>query len=410
MEPSKEHFPELEEAVLLLKNALKPIEETENCPVLEAGGRISAEDVSSPINVPPFSKSAMDGYAVRSEDISEASRENPVQLKVTGELFAGDGVSFSTGSLSGTAVRVMTGSPVPEGYDSVVKQEDTDYGEENVSVFAPVKKWQNYCKAGEDIQKGTVILNAGTKINRFHAALLSSVGLDSVRVLRKICVSILCTGSELTEPGFPLADGKIYSSIAPLLHSSIKDSGQRVVRMETVPDAEEKIASLIKKSLSDSDIVITTGGVSVGKKDYLPSVLSSLGAEVLFSRVKIQPGTPTTAAVLDGKLILCLSGNPYAAAANFDIYFYNALSVLTGNSSFEPVKKTAELSSPYEKINKSRRLVRAFFEDGKVFLPAENHASSVISNMTGCNCYLDVPSETVLKVGEKVSVWLMKSF
>ena len=415
--PSPEHFLELEEAVRHLKNALKGVEETEICPLLEATGRISGADVSSPINVPPFPKSAMDGYAVRSEDVNSATLETPVNLRVIGELFAGDSVSekvsvFTGGNdesfLKNTAFRIMTGSPVPFDYDSVVKQEDTDYGKETVSVYAPVKKWQNYCKAGEDIQKGSVILRAGEKINRFHISLLSSTGLVSVKVLRKIKVSVLSTGSELTEPGKTLSEGKIYSSIGPLLYSSIIQAGQSVVRMTNIIDDEERIISSIKMALLDSDIVITTGGVSVGKKDYLPSVLDKLGAKVLFSRVKIQPGTPTTAAVLDGKLILCLSGNPYAAAANFDIYFYNALSVLTGNSSFEVVKKTAELCSFYEKVNKNRRLVRAFYEDGKVYLPAENHASSVLSNMTKCNAYLDVPAETLLKTGDKVPVWLMK--
>lgn len=398
---------ELEEAVSLMKNVLTPVKETENCSVLEAAGRIAGDDIFAPINVPSFAKSAMDGYAVRSEDVYKASRESPVKLRVIKELFAGDS-AINIGSGVNTAVRVMTGSPVPDGYDSVVKQEDTDYGEKTVSVYSPVKKWQNYCAVGEDIQKDELVLKTGAVINRTNIGLLSSLGIPEIKAIRKIRFSILSTGSELIESGSLLSPGKIYSSIAPMLSCSIKAAGQTVIKNQIIPDDEKEIANAIKNAVTESDVVITTGGVSVGKKDYLPAVLDSMGSKTIFERVKIQPGTPTRASLLNGKLILSLSGNPYAALANFDIYFYHILSVLTGAVSLAPEKKTAVLYSPYEKINKSRRLIRAFCDDGKVSLPAENHASSVISNLTECNCYIDLPKETACKPGDKVSVWMMR--
>ena len=398
---------ELEEAVSRLKNALTPIKETELCPVADAAGRIAARDVYAPVNVPPFAKSAMDGYAVRAEDVSGAAEVAPVQLRVVGELFAGDWKEFSAVQMP-SAVRVMTGSPVPDVFDAVVMQEDTDYGEETVKIYKAVSAGQNYCAVGEDIKKGELVLKAGIKIGRSHIGLLSSIGIEKVEVCRKIRVAVISTGSELVEGGKPLAPGKIYSSIAPMLCCAIQSCGQSVIQNLIVKDDEKEIASAVKNASSQADIIITTGGVSVGKKDLLPSVLDSLGVEALFSRVNIQPGTPTRAGMLNGKLLLCLSGNPYAALANFDIYFYQAISVLTGCRKLSPQKKQAVLASPYEKINRMRRFVRAYYEDGKVILPSQNHASSVISNLTECNCYIDIPAGTPCKPGDKLSVWMIK--
>ena len=398
---------ELEEAVSVLKNHLSPLLETDACHLLRSYGRVAAENVFAPVSVPPFPKSAMDGYAVRSEDVAAAGKDTPVSLRVVAEIFAGETCSVT--AEKGTCVRVMTGSFIPDGYDAVVKQENTDYGEKYVRIFSSVKKLQNYCATGEDIQKGALILKEGTKITRAEIGLLASVGFDSVSVKKPVRFAILCTGSELTEPGRPLSDGKIYSSIGFMLSSALQEAGQTVSMLKIVEDNSEKITAELEKALAESDFVITTGGVSVGKKDLLPSVLSSLGAETIFSRVSVQPGTPTIASFLNGKVILSLSGNPYAALVHFDLYVYHALSVLLGCPAFEPEKKIALLASPYDKVNALRRLVRARYDGGKVTLPSSNHASSVISNMGACNCYIDIPPSTPLKSGDSVSVILMKN-
>ena len=397
---------ELEKTIESLKKHLSPLTESENCILLDSYGRICAEDVFAPINVPPFPKSAMDGYAVISEDTALAAKNNPVTLTVASEIFAGE--TSSVKAEKGISVRVMTGSFIPEGFDAVVRQEDTDLGEKTVKIFAGVKKGQNFCATGEDILKGALILKKGSRISRTVIGLLASVGFDSVSVKKPLKISVLCTGTELTEPGKPLSEGKIYSSIGFMISCALKNAGQKVSLLKNVEDDSEKISSALLDAVSSSDFVITTGGVSVGKKDLLPSVLSSLGAKILFKGVSIQPGTPTMAALLNGKLILCLSGNPYAALANFDIYAYHALSVLTGCREFEPVRKDAVLESTYEKQNALRRLVRAKYEGGKVTLPVSNHASSVISNMGECNCYIDVPANSSLKPGDKVSVIMIK--
>ncbi|MBR0032859.1 MAG: molybdopterin molybdotransferase MoeA [Treponema sp.] len=396
---------EIEEAVSSLEKNILPVAEAEDCPLCESFSRIVFEDIYASENVPPFAKSAMDGYAVRAEDVFGATKENPVLLDVSGELFAGswENISYKKNS----AVRVMTGSPVPEGFDSVVMQENTDYGEKKVLVYKPVMAGQNYCAVGEDIKKGKLVIPKGRKIGRAELGLLSSLGLSSVKVRRKARVAILCTGSELSEPKTPLLPGKIYSSIGAMLSCSVKNIGLCVSKEKILADDEDIILNELKNSLSDSDFIITTGGISVGKKDLLPCVLKNLGAKKLFSGVNIQPGTPTTVSLANKKIILSLSGNPYAALANFDIYFYHAAACLMQSDSLLPKKMSAELFDDYSKVNRLRRFVRARISGSKVYLPSENHASSVISNLCDCNCYIDVPSGTKISKGDIVQVWIM---
>ena len=396
---------EIEEAVSLLKKSITPISGSEDISLTDAFGRLLFEDISAPIAVPPFPKSAMDGYAVLAEDTSFASKENPAVLSVTGELFAGDWKEIPC--KKNTAVRVMTGSPVPAGFDAVVMQEDTDYGEEKVRVYKAVRPFQNYCKEGEDIQKGSIVLSKEKKLSRTEIGLLSSLGFSSVKVRAQARISVLCTGSELVLPSEKLSDGKIYSSIGSMLSCSIKNAGLSVSEEKLISDDEEKIRAALEHALEISDMIITTGGISVGKKDLLPNVLNHLGAKTLFSHVNIQPGTPTTACILKDKVILCLSGNPYAALANFDMYFYQAAAVLMQSDSFVPQKTQAVLCSDYTKVNKLRRLVRARLQGNNVFLPVQNHASSVISNLIDCNCYIDVPAMTQISKGDTVTVFMM---
>ena len=396
---------EIEEAVALLEKNILPVSNAQECPLCESFSRVLSDNIYAQINVPPFAKSAMDGYAVRAADLTGASKEAPVQLQVTGQLFAGDWKDIPY--RKNTAIRVMTGSPVPQGFDAVVMQEDTDYGEDKVLVYKAVLPGKNYCAAGEDIKKGGLILERGRKIGRGEIGLLASLGFSSVKVRRSARVALLNTGSELLMPGQPLAEGKIYSSIGSMLSASIKNAGLEISTEKIIKDDEKEITTAIKKALKTSDLLITTGGVSVGKKDLLPAVLKTLGAKTLFTGVNIKPGTPTTASLFDGKVILSLSGNPYAALVNFDIYFYYAAASLMQCNSLRPVRKEALLADSYEKTNSLRRFVRARLDCGKVYLPSQNHASSVISNLTDCNCYLDLPAGASLKAGEKVQVWMM---
>ena len=397
---------EIEDAVRLLKENAAAVKDAEYVELEQARGRILFEDVKAPINLPPFDKSAMDGYAVRSEDVKNASLENPVSLGVVAEVFAGCYSNIK--AVRESAVRVMTGSFIPSGYDCVVKQEDTDYGEENVCIYDGAKAFQNICKKGEDVKKGETVLKKGRRIGRIESGILAGLGFSKVRVFARPKLALLCSGSELTEPGNPLLPGKIYSNLKTILSYSIKNAGFELVISKNIEDEEVLLTKEIENALSLSDFLITTGGVSVGKKDLLPKVMEKLGAKKLFSDVNIQPGTPTAAYVLEKKIILCLSGNPYAAIANFDIYFYQIASVMLSCTELQPERESAVLKSSYDKINSRRRLVRAFVQSGTVIIPSENHAASVIKNLLECNCYIDLPARKKVRPGDRVEIIMMK--
>lgn len=406
----KERLPEIEETLDRILQALKVQEETgrriQSVPLEDACGCVLAETVCAEISVPSFPKSAMDGYAVRAADLENACAEKPVVLSVQGELFAGEYKEFSF--KPATAVRVMTGAYVPEGYDAVVRQEDTDYGMEEVSVYTGIKPYMNYCKAGEDIREGENVVLQGTKLTPVHLGLLAGIGRRNVKIYCPLKVAIISTGSELCEVQEPLAPGKIYNNISCIFAAGIRREGLEVVYSCLCPDEEERLAGQLEDALQQADVVITTGGVSVGKRDIVPEALENIGAKVLFRRTNIQPGTPTTASIKDGKLILSLSGNPYAAIVNFEIYFWAVAACLMNCENLKVKQETAVLQSEYEKTNVMRRFIRAKAEGGRVYLPAKVHASSVIHNLTECNCFIDLEPGRRVNVGDEVRIRYIK--
>lgn len=397
---------EIEECVELFWNRVTALSETERVHIAVACGRVAAEGVCARQPVPAFPKSAMDGYAVRASDIAGATKETPVILTVLGENCAGDCGEWSY--TENSAVRVMTGAYIPEGFDAVIRQEDTDYGMDRVRVYASVKPYMNYCRVGEDMNAGDVVIQEGSRLTPLHIGLLASMGAEYVTVYRQPRVAVISTGSELTEVGAALEKGKIYNSILPILKAAIEREGFPVVYERSCADEEGLLERMLLEAADCADIVVTTGGVSVGKRDLLPAVLERAGAERLFAGANIQPGTPTMGSILKGKPVLSLSGNPYAAMVNFEIYFWELAAALLHSDSYKPVVKTAVLKSDYTKVNKQRRFVRAYEEDGKVFLPTQTHASSVISNMTQCNCFMDIAAGAAVSREAAVSIRKMR--
>lgn len=397
---------EIEECIELFLKKVTPVSEIERVHITDACNRVAAEAVSVREPVPAFPKSAMDGYAVCALDIEKASKENPIVLKVLGENCAGDCNELAY--CPNSAVRVMTGAYVPEGFDAVIRQEDTDYGMEQVAIYAPVKPYANYCKIGEDMKKGETALEKNCLITPLHIGLLASAGVEHVDVYRQLRVALISTGSELMPIGTALKKGEIYNSILYILKAAVEREGFVVSYEKVCADEEPLLERMLLEAADCADVVITTGGVSVGKKDLLPVVLEKTGAQRLFARANIQPGTPTIGSVLNGKPILSLSGNPYAAIVNFEIYFWELAAAMTRNESLKPIAATAVLKSDYPKGNRLRRFVRAYEKDGEAFLPTQTHASSVISNMTQCNCYLDIAAGTALSAGDTVTVRKMR--
>lgn len=397
----------LEDALEEIEKRTKRITETKKVAVREAGSFCLAEDVYAGTDNPPFPRSPVDGYAVRAEDIRGAVRGNPAKLQVAGCIYAGDdGQSFQ--AKPGEAYRIMTGAPFPQGTDTAVKQEDTDYGEDVVEIYRSQKPWDNYCFQGEDYKKDSLLLKKGSRITFAEQGILSGIGRTEAEVYRKPVIRVLTTGDELCESGSPLKPGKIYDSNGMMVSARLCELGVPPKSTAHCADSEEGLAKELKKAAEDADIIITTGGVSVGKKDILHGALEILGAEKIFWRIRLQPGTPTIFSVYGNTLILSLSGNPFGAMANLELLLRPVLEVMTGDSAFAMEMRRGIMEVDFEKRCRVRRFVRAVYKDGKVSFPQGIFSSGAIGTLRGCNCLLDIPAgKENVKAGEQVAVWML---
>ena len=391
------------------------INETEEVELNKAGGRILAQDMVAEFNNPPFDRSPVDGYACKAEDLAGASSEHPVKLKVMEEIDAGQ---YSERVVeSGQAVRTMTGAAIPKGCDCCIFQEDTDYGEETVEIYREVKQWDNYCFAGEDFKKGTTLLKKGTHIGYVEAAVLAGMGAAKVPVYRRPKVVLLTTGDEVVEPGNPLPAGKIYNSNMTMLSARMMELGIEPFYMEAVKDNPQVMAEKIKEIAEQADMIITTGGVSVGKKDIMHESIRLIDAERIFWRVNMKPGMPTLFSVYEnasgGKVpVISLSGNPFGVAVTIELLIRPALEKMMQNPAIGLKEVTGVMADDFVKGIKGRRFIRAYWENGRFHLPNGLHSNGVLSSMAGCNCLIDTKTMEdkeckSLKTGDKVSaVWL----
>lgn len=379
----------LERASELLLNHSKSIEETLLCSVTDCGGRLLAEDITADEDQPPFDRTPVDGYACKSSDIMNASRENPVTLEVIEEIYAGGCPSRTIGT--GQAARIMTGAPVPPGADCCVYQEDTDYGDARVAVYAGCPQYGNYCFQGEDIRKGTLVLKKGMRLSYVEAGILSGLGRKEILVRRRLRAAVLASGDELMEPGQPLSPGKIYDSNLYLLTARLKELGIEAVVSRRIPDREGEMAEAVLHASKQADLVITTGGVSVGKRDIMHQALRLCGATRLFWKILMKPGMPTIGSVINGTPIISLSGNPFGALAGFELLCRPIFEAMTGDSCFGLTRMEAVLSQGFYKPSPSRRFIRGRYEHGTVKIPeVKKHASGILSSMSGCNCLVDL--------------------
>jgi molybdopterin molybdotransferase len=330
----------------------------------------------------------MDGYAVKAAEITKL----PTTLHVVGEILAGEAKTFADTSLA--AVRVMTGSLIPAGFDAVVRQEDTDYGEKKVQILRPVQALQNFCAIGEDVALGGKILTQYTKIGPLEIGILASLGIAEIPVLRPFRVGLIATGSELTAPGHPLAPGHIYETNLNVLTAKLASYPVEIVFHTIFSDDPIAICSELDRRLPHVDFILSTGGVSVGKKDILHDVVAQPFVEQLFWKVALQPGTPVMMSLYRGLPFLSLSGNPYASLTTFELFFRPIIGQFFQSKDYEMRLKKAILQVDFYKKAYKRRFVRGLYADGQVTLPTK-HQSSVLSSMLGCNCFVDIPAGTM---------------
>ncbi|KNZ43369.1 gephyrin-like molybdotransferase Glp [Acetobacterium bakii] len=394
---------ELTQAIDILLENVQQVETTEIKGILEALSRIAAQDVVAPLDNPPFDRSPVDGYALIAEDSTGASLEKPVKLKVVGKLFAGD---YSDIRLkSNQAIRIMTGAMIPQGANCVIRQESTNYGEDIVEIYEPLKTFQNYCYTGEDFKRGNRLISKGEKLNFVHLALLASMGYTTINVYTQPKVALLVTGDELAIPGSDLGPGKIYNSNLFLIAARLKELSIMPVYLQQSGDDVDIVIQKLKQAVSVADLVITTGGVSVGEKDIFHQVLPKMGADQKFWKVKLKPGTPAIFSTYKNIPILSLSGNPFAALATFELLARPVLGKMARDASLLTTTTTATMETDFSKRSKGKRFVRAVYQNGKVKLPESGHASGMVASMKDCNCLVEIEAgNNGTKKGEMVKV------
>ena len=394
-----------EEAKEMLIRAAGPAGQ-EMCPLDESCGRILAEDLISGLNQPPFRRSAMDGYALRSADIAGASPESPAVLKVSGCLLAGD-TPLPPGFLkSGEAVRIMTGAPVPDEADQVIRQEDTDEGEERVRVYRSGNGRNNISPVGEDFAQGECLIRRGTRIDAYALSCACAAGVTALPVRKRIRAGLIMTGSELVPPGEALRPGKIYNSSGAFLKGRLSQLGCSVEAAFYAEDEREKITELILKMKRDTDLIITTGGVSVGKRDLVPEALHEAGAEILFHGIAIKPGMPTLGALCGGVPVLGLSGNPFSAAAIFELLGRPLIWRMIGGSGEAFTKTEALLDREVVQNGNQPRVMMGIF-DGRNVRVYGKQQNAQMKYGIGSNCMLILPpGQAVYPAGEKVQILL----
>lgn len=390
----------IDEARGRVLDAVRPLE-AEDVPLAEALGRVLAEDVESAIDVPPFDSSAMDGYAVVAGPGAE--------LEVVGESRAGR--PWEGPVRPGEAIRISTGGAVPEGATAVVPLERsaTDHRERWIRVEASAPG-DHIRRAGEDVRVGRVVLAAGSPLGPAELGVAASVGRATLRCSRRPRVAILLTGDELTEPGRPLAPGGIYSSNGWALAAQAERAGARVTTRETVPDQPANTRTALSRAIDTSDVVIVSGGVSVGPHDHVKPALAELGVEERFWGVRLRPGKPTWFGTRGHTLVFGLAGNPVSAMVGFHLFVRTALAAMQGADPSVP-RTSATLEEPIARHRSREQAVRVHLEtsgNGWRARATGPQGSHMLTSMLGATALARIaPGEGDVPAGERVDVELL---
>jgi len=397
----------IEEAKQRLEESLKIERKVESVSLRSSYGRIIAEDVCAPIDVPPFDRAAMDGYAVRAEDTFGAEEDKPIRLKVVGRIEAGDKPEIEV--RKGEAVEISTGAAMPKGSNAVVMVEYTSADNEDILVFKPVAPGENVIAAGSDIMAGELLVRKDTRLTAREIGMLAAVGINSVKVYAKPVVAVISTGNELVDSG-ELEYGKIYDINSATLCAAIEENGGRAVYIGIARDSEEEIEEMIKKGLEVADIVLTSGGTSTGIGDIIYRILDELG-EVIVHGVAVKPGKPTVIAVINNKPVFGLPGYPTSAFMIFEIFVAPLIRRMAGVSK-EDSKLKAKLSSRVFSAVGRREFLPVNVVKGENFTayPVTGNYSAAISKLGEADGFIEIPeSKAFLEEGEEVEVKLFST-
>ncbi|WP_019910777.1 molybdopterin molybdotransferase MoeA [Paenibacillus sp. HW567] len=384
--------------------------EMEEVPLNDSTGRYLAEPVYAPHPFPAFNRSGMDGYALIAADTEKIGEDGPIWLDVVDDIPCG--AVPSADIRSGTAARIMTGAQVPAGADTVVMLEATESREAGGITQVGIRKMQeagcNITLSGFELKQGELVLPAGKIITAGDIAVLAAFGMPVVKVRRRPRVGIFATGTELLEVHEPLAPGKIRNSNSPMLEALVRESGAEPVMLGAIVDDIELARSKVQLALECYDLVITTGGVSVGDYDIMGDLVRENSGDMLFNKVTMRPGSVTTAAVRSGKLLLALSGNPGACFVGFHLFARPVIGGMQGAGKPFLPEWTAVLGADYAKVNNYTRFVRSRLEiqEGQIYAyPAVIDESSVMVTIKDSDCLVIVPpEERGLKAGARVKL------
>lgn len=395
-------FISLEEAVDILDKYIENLDK-EEVPMIKGIKRILGENIYSKIDNPPFNKSAMDGYAVISEDTVYKDKS----LKVIDEVFAGDNCKSEV--IPGTAIKIMTGAPIPKGANAVIKQEDVIIENGYIKLTRDVKLNESICFKGEDIQEGSLLASKNKMLNYADIGILASSGISKVKVYKSPKVAFISTGDEVVDIGEELEYGKIYNSNKYSILGRLEELDYEVSYISHEKDSASKIGEDIKKASNIADLIITTGGASVGEKDLIKEAIDSVGGEKIFWKVKIKPGSAMLCSRVNNTLIISLSGNPTAALTTFELLVRTALEKLAGKEKIQIKREKAILMDDYLKKSPQRKFLRGQVlcnEKGQeVFLTQIKSGNGILSSTLNSNCLIEIESNNdEIKKGTLVDI------
>ncbi|WP_252501801.1 gephyrin-like molybdotransferase Glp [Sporosarcina sp. Marseille-Q4943] len=398
------------EAVRFVMDHATPIG-TEMVSLEVAYGRVLAEPIIAKHDVPPFDRSPYDGFAIRSLDSAGAAGDNRISFSVVGEIGAGHVGEKPIGEKE--AYRIMTGAQIPENADAVVMLEQTVETDGGFTLRKSFEAGENISYKGEDAKEGELLIEAGSLIHPGTIALLATFGYAEVKVAKRPVAGILSTGTELLDVADELVPGKIRNSNGPMIRAQLKRMGIDYKSYGMAADDLDACTSIVEKAIEETDLLITTGGVSVGDYDYLPAIYERLGAKVLFNKVAMRPGSVTTVAVLGDKFLFGLSGNPSACFTGFELFTRPAILAMMGGKAPYMPHMTAKLGEDFTKPNPFTRFIRATWKlttDGVIAVPAGFNKSNAVSSIARGNCLIVLPSGTRGYVeGDKVDILLVGS-
>ena len=395
------------EAQEIVLGCVQPVG-VEKVALLEALQRVTAEEVTAQRHIPLDDNSAMDGYAVRHTDVASATRDQPAVLEVLEILPAGKSPRHCLAP--GTAVKIMTGAPLPEGADTVVQIEHTDGSDTRVQIYRAPCRGSNLRRRGEDIRQGECVLASQTFLRPPELGVLASVGKAQVLVYQRPRVAILATGDEIIDPGEPDTQGKIINSNSYTLAGQVAEAGGSPLLLGVAPDNREVISQRIASGLR-ADVLITSGGVSVGTFDYVRECLAAVGFQACFWTVAVRPGSPTTFGMVGPVPVFSLPGNPVASMVTFELFVRPALRKITGRRDLFRPRLEAVLQDAVEKRRGVRTLLRGVLrqEEGQTTVSTTGpQGSGILRSMSLANCLIDLPEDTErLQPGARVQVMLL---